>query len=94
MPSSFILLISRFLSGVGSGNCRVCLAYTTARIEHLAFFEPKRIHLCFSHKIFYVYLVYKQPGKIQDKEHGHLKFSGDKRNNWTVESFAKKVGFL
>jgi len=38
----------------------------------------------------YVYLVYKQPGQIQDKEHGKLGFSGEKRNNWSVDKFAKK----
>jgi hypothetical protein len=40
----------------------------------------------------YVYLVYKQPGKIQDKEHGKLGFSGDKRGGWKVASFAQKHG--
>lgn len=27
-----------------------------------------------------------------DKEHGKLGFSGEKRNNWSAEKFAKKVG--
>jgi phosphatidylethanolamine-binding protein (PEBP) family uncharacterized protein len=39
----------------------------------------------------YVYLVYKQTGKIHDKEHGKLGFSGKNRANWSIEKFAKKV---
>uniref|UniRef100_A0A914EGG3 Phosphatidylethanolamine-binding protein n=1 Tax=Acrobeloides nanus TaxID=290746 RepID=A0A914EGG3_9BILA len=38
----------------------------------------------------YVYLVYKQSGKISDPEHGHLGFSGDKRGGWKVAQFAEK----
>lgn len=39
----------------------------------------------------YVYLVYKQPGKITDSEHGHLtNRSGEKRGGWSVAKFAKK----
>ncbi|CAD5215644.1 unnamed protein product [Bursaphelenchus okinawaensis] len=38
----------------------------------------------------YVYLVYKQPGKIEDKEHGKLGLSGAKRNNWKAADFAAK----
>lgn len=38
----------------------------------------------------YVYLVYKQTGRLEDKEHGHLGFSGDKRNNWKAAAFAAK----
>jgi len=39
----------------------------------------------------YVLLVYKQSGKIQDKEHGHLtNRSGDKRGGWKAETFVKK----
>lgn len=39
----------------------------------------------------YVYLVYKQPGKIEDKEHGHLpSTSGAKRANFKAAAFAKK----
>jgi len=39
----------------------------------------------------YVFLVYKQHGKIHDKEHGHLtNRSGDKRGQWKAEKFAKK----
>lgn len=39
----------------------------------------------------YVYLVYKQPGKIEDKEHGHLKStSAAKRGGWKAAAFAKK----
>lgn len=39
----------------------------------------------------YVYLVYKQSGKIEDKEHGHLKStSGAKRGGWKAAAFAKK----
>lgn len=39
----------------------------------------------------YVYLVYKQPGKIRDNEHGKLGFSGDKRGGWKIGNFAQKV---
>uniref|UniRef100_A0A0N5AG79 Phosphatidylethanolamine-binding protein n=1 Tax=Syphacia muris TaxID=451379 RepID=A0A0N5AG79_9BILA len=39
----------------------------------------------------YVFLVYKQPGRIEDSEHGHLKStSGAKRANWKAAAFAKK----
>lgn len=39
----------------------------------------------------YVYLVFKQAGKLQDKEHGHLtNRSGDKRGQWKAEKFVKK----
>ncbi|KAH7731393.1 OV-16 antigen 1 [Aphelenchoides avenae] len=39
----------------------------------------------------YVYLVYKQQGKVSDAEHGHLtNRSGDKRNNFKIASFAQK----
>lgn len=39
----------------------------------------------------YVYLVYKQPGKIEDKEHGHLtNRSADNRGGWKVAKFAEK----
>jgi len=39
----------------------------------------------------YVYLVYKQPGKIHDEEHGHLtNRSGEKRGGWKAENFVKK----
>ncbi|KAE9551342.1 hypothetical protein FO519_005457 [Halicephalobus sp. NKZ332] len=39
----------------------------------------------------YVYLVYKQSGKISDKEHGHLtNRSGDNRGGWSIAKFAAK----
>jgi len=39
----------------------------------------------------YVYLVYKQPSKITDKEHGHLtNRSGDKRGQFKTEQFVSK----
>jgi phosphatidylethanolamine-binding protein (PEBP) family uncharacterized protein len=39
----------------------------------------------------YVLLVYKQQGKINDKEHGHLtNRSADKRGGWKAENFVKK----
>lgn len=38
----------------------------------------------------YIYLVYKQPGKVSDAEHGVLGFSGNKRNNFKIADFAKK----
>lgn len=39
----------------------------------------------------YVYLVFKQPGKISDPEHGHLtNRSADKRGGWSVAKFAQK----
>lgn len=38
-----------------------------------------------------MYLVYKQPGKYSDAEHGHLtNTSPDKRNNFKIADFAKK----
>ncbi|KAK0419597.1 hypothetical protein QR680_014226 [Steinernema hermaphroditum] len=39
----------------------------------------------------YVYLVYKQAGKITDAEHGHLtNRSGDNRGGWKIAKFADK----
>jgi len=39
----------------------------------------------------YVYLVYKQQGKIIDPEHGRLpNTSGDNRGQWKVKKFAQK----
>jgi len=39
----------------------------------------------------YVFLVFKQQGKIADKEHGHLtNRSGDKRGQWKAEKFVAK----
>ncbi|CEF63954.1 Phosphatidylethanolamine-binding protein 1 [Strongyloides ratti] len=39
----------------------------------------------------YVYLLYKQQGKITDSEHGHLpNNSGDKRGGFKIEKFARK----
>ncbi|KAI6177269.1 hypothetical protein M3Y97_00888500 [Aphelenchoides bicaudatus] len=38
----------------------------------------------------YVYLVYKQDGKIEDKEHGKLGFSGEKRGGFKIQSFVQK----
>jgi phosphatidylethanolamine-binding protein (PEBP) family uncharacterized protein len=39
----------------------------------------------------YVYLVYKQPGKISDPEHGHLtNRCADNRGGWSVAKFAQK----
>lgn len=41
----------------------------------------------------YVFLVYKQNGKISDSEHGKLPSnSGAKRGNFKIEAFAKKHG--
>ncbi|CAB3397106.1 unnamed protein product [Caenorhabditis bovis] len=39
----------------------------------------------------YIYLIYKQNGKIVDNEHGHLtNRSGDKRGGWKASEFVKK----
>uniref|UniRef100_A0A7E4W1A0 Phosphatidylethanolamine-binding protein n=1 Tax=Panagrellus redivivus TaxID=6233 RepID=A0A7E4W1A0_PANRE len=39
----------------------------------------------------YVYLVYKQNGKITDTEHGHLtNTSADNRGKWSIAKFAAK----
>lgn len=39
----------------------------------------------------YVYLVYKQPGKITDTDHGHLtNRSGANRGGFKIADFAKK----
>ncbi|VDN18597.1 unnamed protein product [Gongylonema pulchrum] len=39
----------------------------------------------------YVFLVYKQPGKISDPAHGHLtNRSGAKRGGFKIANFAKK----
>lgn len=39
----------------------------------------------------YVYLVYKQSGKVSDPEHGHLPGnSGEKRGGFKAAAFAKK----
>jgi len=39
----------------------------------------------------YVYLVYKQPGKVTDAEHGHLtNRSTDNRGGWSAAKFASK----
>ncbi|KAI6239081.1 hypothetical protein M3Y99_00611100 [Aphelenchoides fujianensis] len=40
----------------------------------------------------YVYLIYKQKGKIHDAEHGVLKFSANRRNNYNARDFVKKHG--
>ncbi|KAL7077395.1 hypothetical protein ACQ4LE_003014 [Meloidogyne hapla] len=41
----------------------------------------------------YIFLVYKQNGKIHDAEHGHLtNRSGDKRGCFKIHDFAKKHG--
>ncbi|KAF7633201.1 hypothetical protein Mgra_00007391 [Meloidogyne graminicola] len=41
----------------------------------------------------YVFLVYRQNGKIHDSKHGHLtNRSGEKRGCWKVHEFAKKHG--
>ncbi|CDW60800.1 OV 16 antigen [Trichuris trichiura] len=39
----------------------------------------------------YVFLVYKQQGRINDREHGHLtNRSGSGRGGWSASKFAKK----
>ncbi|CAP37542.2 Protein CBG20552 [Caenorhabditis briggsae] len=41
----------------------------------------------------YVYLIYKQAGRIEDKEHGKLtNTSGDKRGGWKAAAFVEKHG--
>ncbi|PIC23252.1 hypothetical protein B9Z55_017017 [Caenorhabditis nigoni] len=41
----------------------------------------------------YVYLIYKQAGRIEDKEHGKLtNTSGDKRGGWKAATFVEKHG--
>ncbi|KAI6215385.1 hypothetical protein M3Y94_00379500 [Aphelenchoides besseyi] len=38
----------------------------------------------------YVFLVYKQQKKLSDSEHGILRFSANRRNNYNARDFAKK----
>ena len=41
----------------------------------------------------YIYLIYQQKSKIQDKEHGHLtNCSADNRGGWKAQVFAQKHG--
>lgn len=47
--------------------------------------------ICFIGLHRYVFLIYKQSGKVVDEEHGHLtNSSGDNRGKFKISVFAKK----